>query len=181
MTRRQLLMSARVIVIAVLVMSLAGPRPAFAVGPDEEQAELANAMGNVKVSLQQGLKASEREGQPISGKFEVEDGKLQLSVYTAKEGKFFEVIVDHMTGNIAKVEPITEGEDLIHAKLQKAAMDGAKVKLSDVAEKAKGQVKGPDGDVLVVSVVPLLKGKSPEASIVLLTGKRFSTASERLD
>ena len=138
-------------------------------------------MSNAKVSLQQGLKASEREGQPISGKFEVEDGKLQLSVYTAKEGKFFEVIVDHMTGNIAKVEPITEGEDLIHAKLQKAAMDGAKVKLSDATEKAKGQVKGPDGDVLVVSVVPLLKGKSPEASIVLLTGKRFSTASERLD
>ena len=52
MTRRQLLMSARGIVIAVLVMSLAGPRPAFAVGPDKEQAELANAMGNVKVSLQ---------------------------------------------------------------------------------------------------------------------------------
>ena len=181
MTRRQLLMSARGIVIAASTISLAGPRSAFAAGPDEEQAELANAMSNAKVSLQQGLKASEREGQPISGKFEVEDGKLQLSVYTAKEGKFFEVIVDHMTGNIAKVEPITEGEDLIHAKLQKAAMDGAKVKLSDAAEKAKGQVKGPDGDVLVVSVVPLLKGKSPEASIVLLTGKRFSTASERLD
>jgi len=67
-------------------------------------------MSNAKVSLQQGLKAGEREGQPISGKFEVEDGKLQLSVYTAKEGKFFEVIVDHMTGNIAKVESITEGE-----------------------------------------------------------------------
>ena len=181
MTRRQLLMSARGIVIAASAISLAGPRSAFAAGPDEEQAELANAMSNAKVSLQQGLKASEREGQPISGKFEVEDGKLQLSVYTAKEGKFFEVIVDHMTGNIAKVEPITEGEDLIHAKLQKAAMDGAKVKLSDAADKAKGQAKGPDGDVLVVSVVPLLKGKSPEASIVLLTGKRFSTASERLD
>lgn len=39
--------------------------------------------------------ASESEGQPISGKFEVEDGKLQLAVYTAKDGKFFEVIVDH--------------------------------------------------------------------------------------
>ena len=32
--------------------------------------------------------ASEREGQPISGKFEVDNGKLQLSVYTAKEGTF---------------------------------------------------------------------------------------------
>ena len=181
MTRRKVLLTSALGVIAAMVASLAGQRSARAVSPEQEQAELASSLSGVKVSLQQGLKASEPEGQPISGKFEVEDGKLQLSVYTAKEGKFFEVIVDHMTGNIAKVEPITEGEDLIHAKLQKAAMDGAKVKLSDAAEKAKGQVKGPDGDVIVVSVVPLLKGKSPEASIVLLTGKRFSTASERLD
>src|SRR6516164_3440776 len=166
MTRRQLLMSARGIVIAASAISLAGPRSAFAAGPDEEQAELANAMSNAKVSLQQGLKASEREGQPISGKFEVEDGKLQLSVYTAKEGKFFEVIVDHMTGTIAKVEPITEGEDLTHAKSQKAAMDRAKVKL---------------GEALVVSAVPELKGDSPVAAVVLLAGKRFSTVSQPLN
>jgi hypothetical protein len=170
-------MSTRGIVIAALAISLAGPRSAFAVGPDEEQAELANAMSNVKVSLQQGLKASEREGQPISGKFEVEDGKLQLSIYTAKEGKFFEVIVDHVTGNIAKVELITEGEDLTHAKSQKAAMDRAKVKLTDAAEKAKASV----GGALVVSAMPELKGGSPVAAVVLLTGKRFSSASERLD
>jgi len=181
MTRRQLLMSARGIVIAASAISLAGPRSAFAAGPDEEQAELANAISNAKVSLQQGLKASEREGQPISGKFEVEDGKLQLSVYTAKEGKFFEVIVDHMTGSIAKVEPITEGEDLTHAKSQKAAMDRAKVKLADAATKAKSQAKGEAADVVVVSVVPELKDNRPEAAIVLLQGKKFSTASERLD
>jgi hypothetical protein len=82
---------------------------------------LAEALDSAKVSLQQGFTASEREGQPISGKFEIDGGKLQLSVYSAKEGKFFEVIIDHVTGNIAKVEPITEGEDLTHAKAQKAA------------------------------------------------------------
>jgi hypothetical protein len=109
----------------------------------------------------------------------MEDGKLQLSVYTAKEGKFFEVIVDHVTGEIAKVEPITEGEDLSHAKLQKAAMDRAKVKLGDAAAKARGQ----SADVLTVSAVPELKGDRPVAEVVLLTGagKRFSTVSERLD
>jgi hypothetical protein len=35
-----------------------------------------------------------------------------------------------MTGAIVKVEPITKGEDLAHAKSQKAAMDRAKVKLA---------------------------------------------------
>jgi hypothetical protein len=163
-----------------MVASLTG-QLALAIGPDEEKAILANALSAAKVSLQQGFIASEREGQPISGKFEVEDGKLQLSVYTAKEGKFFEVIVDHMTGSIAKVEPITEGEDLTHAKSQKAAMDRAKVKLADAATKAKSQAKGEAADVVVVSVVPGLKDNRPEAAIVLLQGKKFSTASERLD
>ncbi|WGR92155.1 hypothetical protein MTX26_18175 [Bradyrhizobium sp. ISRA443] len=182
MTRRQMLLaSALSFVIIALAASSVGLRSAFAIGPDQEQAELANALSGVKVSLQQGFTASEREGQPISGKFEMDEGKLQLSVYTAKEGKFYEVIVDHMTGTVAKVEPITEGEDLAHAKLQKAAMDRAKVKLADVATKAKGQAKGEAADVLVVSAVPELKDGRPEATIVLLQGKKFSTASERLD
>jgi len=82
-----------------------------------------------------------------------------------------------VTVDITEVEPITEGEDLTHAKSQKAAMDKAKVKLADAATKAKGQV----ADVLVVSAVPQLKGDRPEATVVLLTGKRFSTVSEPLD
>jgi hypothetical protein len=142
---------------------------------------LAEALGSAKVSLQQGFTASEREGQPISGKFEIDGGKLQLSVYTAKEGKFFEVIIDHVTGNIAKVEPITEGEDLTHAKAQKAAMDRTKVKLADAATKAKGQAKGQVAEVIVVSAVPDLKNDRPEVAVVLVQGKRFSTASEPLD
>jgi len=182
MTRRKfLLTSACGFAIVALAALFAGQRSALAIGPDEEQAELANAMSGVKVSLQQGLTASEREGQPISGKFEVENGKIQLSVYTAKDRKFSEVIVDHMTGSVVKAEPITEGEDLTHAKAQKAAMDRAKIKLADAATKAKGQAKGEGADVLVVSVVPELKDDRPEAAIVLLQGKKFSTASERLD
>jgi len=66
---------------------------------------LAAAVKDATVSLEAGLRASEAEGKPISGKFEIEDGKLQLSVYTAKDGQFFEVIVDHKTGKVTKVEP----------------------------------------------------------------------------
>jgi hypothetical protein len=160
-----------------MVTSFAGHRSVLAAGEEEEQAALAKSLSDAKISLQQGFTASEKEGQPISGKFELEKGKLQLSVYTAKEGKFSEVIVDHMTGTIAKVEPITEGDDLTHSKAQKAAMEKAKVKLADAAAKAKGQA----ADVLVVSAVPELKGNRPVAAVVLLTGKRFSTVSQPLD
>ena len=181
MTRRKVLLTSALGLAIALVAPFAVQPTALAIGPDQEQAELANAMSGAKVSLQQGFTASEREGQPISGKFEMHEGKLQLSIYTAKEGKFFEVIVDHMTGTIAKVEPITEGEDLAHAKSQKAAMDRAKVKLADAATKARGQAKGEVADLFVVSAIPELKDDRPEATIVLLQGKRFSTASERLD
>jgi hypothetical protein len=182
MTRREVLVTTALgFVLVAIQETVGGSRLAFAIGPDQEEAELANALGNAKVSLQQGLTASEAEGQPISGKFEVEEGKLQLSVYTAKEGKFFEVIVDHATGKIAKVEPIDKGEDLTNAKSQKAAMDRAKIKLGDAAVKSMGQAKGQAGNVLVASAVPELKDDRPGATIVLLAGKQFSTVSERLD
>jgi hypothetical protein len=51
--------------------------------------------------LDDGLRASEAQGTPISGKFEIKDRKLQLSLYTMKDDKFFEVIVDHKTGKVA--------------------------------------------------------------------------------
>jgi len=42
---------------------------------------LMKALQGVKVSLADGLAASEAEGTPISGKFELEEGQLQLSVF----------------------------------------------------------------------------------------------------
>src|SRR5438046_3161813 len=59
--------------------------------PDKGHAELAKALAAVKVSLGSGLTTAGTAGKPISAKFEVEDGKLSLSVYTEKDGKFNEV------------------------------------------------------------------------------------------
>src|SRR5205814_4787526 len=83
---------------------------------DKEHAGLAKALKDAKLPLERGLSASAKEGKPISAKYEVEDGKLQLSVYTMNGDKFSEVIVDHRTGKVAKTEPITSGEDLTAAK-----------------------------------------------------------------
>src|SRR5712692_4726844 len=108
-----------VIAVAFLVAWVFAVLPGWAQKYDDpEHAELAKALKDVKFSLQKGLSASEREGRPISAKYEVEHGKLQLSVYTMKGDKFSEVIVDHRTGKVAKVEPITGGDDLTAAKAQ---------------------------------------------------------------
>jgi len=47
---------------------------------DKEKAVLAGALTQAKIPLQQGVHASAKEGKPISAKYEVEDGQLQLSV-----------------------------------------------------------------------------------------------------
>src|SRR5438876_657194 len=75
------------------------------------QAELASALAAKHISLQTGLTRAASKGKPISAKYEYEDGKLKLSVYTEKAGQFFEVTVNNRSGKVAKTEKITEGDD----------------------------------------------------------------------
>ena len=44
---------------------------------DKERTELATALKDARISLEQGVSAGAREGKPISAKYEVDDGKLQ--------------------------------------------------------------------------------------------------------
>ena len=83
---------------------------------EDNPGALAKPLSEVSILLDQGLNASEREGKPISGKFEIADGALQLSVYTMKGGQFSEIIIDHKTGGIRKAEKITDADDLKNAK-----------------------------------------------------------------
>src|SRR6266852_1761432 len=176
MTRRKMLLmtaGATVLGIAALV-GLAGQSTIFAA---EDQQALIKQLNTAKINLQQGLAASQQEGQPISAKFEVDEGKLQLSVYTSKDGKFSEVLVDYMDGKVTKAEPITGGDDLAAAKLQSAAMAKAKTTLKEDVDKAVTQ----SGNARVVSAVPSLKDGRPLVSIVLLDGEQFKTVQQPLD
>src|ERR1039457_4416200 len=76
-----------------------------------DQQALLKALPEAKITLQQGLAASASQGQPLSAKFEIDEGHFQLSVYTAKGSAFSEVIVDYTTGKIAKAEAITAGDE----------------------------------------------------------------------
>lgn len=144
---------------------------------EKENGELAEALESVKVSLGDGLRASEAQGTPISGKFEMDDGKLQLSVYTMKDDKFFEVIVDHKTGRVSKAEPITGGDDLAAAKAQAEAMAKAKSSLYDVTARVVKANKGSQA----VSIAPSLKDGRPLAAITLVRNDNFKTISSPLD
>jgi hypothetical protein len=164
-------------VLAVTVATLVSVGGVSAADSDKEHAELAKALAAAQVSLGRGLASAAASGKPISAKFEAEEGKLQLSVYTEKDGKFSEVVVDHVTGKVAKSEPITEGEDLSAAKSQSEAMAKAKVSLSAAVSWA---VKANAG-FNAVSVFPSLKGGQPVAEISLHKGAEWRTVTEKLD
>jgi hypothetical protein len=79
---------------------------------ESDAAALAAALKTSKVTLQRVLIASKAQGTPISAKFEIEDGKLQLSIYTMKGNDFMEIVADAKTGAIANAEEITDAMDL---------------------------------------------------------------------
>src|SRR5438309_11782566 len=131
------------IAVAFLVAWVFAVPPGWAQKYDDpEHAELAKALKDVKFPLQKGLSASAREGRPISAKYEVDHDKLQLSVYTMKGAKFSEVIVDHTTGKVAKVDAITSAEDVTAAKAQSEAMARAKRSLESAGCAAVYGIRG---------------------------------------
>ena len=147
---------------------------------DEDEASgaaVVKYLPTAKVTLQQGLAAAESQGQPISGKFEVDEGRFQLSVYTAQGGKFSEVIIDHTTGRVAKSEPITGGDDLADAKKQMEAVAKAKKSLKaavDQAEQASGGYRA-------ISVTAKLSNGHAVAIVTLLKGTQAKSVSESLE
>ena len=183
MTRRQMVTTAAVgtVGLAALV-GLAGyyGLPREDDDDDDEgggQEALTRALRYSKVSLQQGLTASEEVGQPISGKFEIGNRKFQLSVYTSKEGKFSEALVDLATGKVANVEPLTRTDDVANAQSQSAVMASAKTSLKEAVDKASAEAAG----FRAVGVIPNLKDGHPVASVLLLRGEQSQIVSVTLD
>lgn len=142
----------------------------------KDAAALAAAVKDTKVSLADGLKAAEKNGTPISAKFEVEDGKLQLSVYTMKGDKFAEVIVDHKTGQVTKVEPITGGHDLTAARKQAEAMAKTKRSLRDAVSK----IEKANAGYKAVSVWADMESSGVKADVNLLKGTESKHVEDKL-
>jgi hypothetical protein len=163
---------------ALAAALLAAPGGALADEGEGKDQALAHAMKDAKVPLERGVSAAAvHEGVPISAKYEMDEGKLQLSVYTMKGDQFSEVIVDNGTGSVTKAEPITSGEDLAAAKQQKEAMGKAKRTLQDATASATKQNPG----YRAVSATPRLDGGRPVATVMLLKGDDWKTVTVKLD
>ena len=147
--------------------------PAGAAMTDKEKADLGPVVAGAKVTLEQGLLTSKKNGKPVSAKFEVENGKPQLSVYTIKDGsKYFEVIVDQTSGEIAKSDPITGGDDLTEAKKQNDGMFRATRELREAVKEAKRDNPGYNA----VSVWSEMKDNHSVATVTLVKDNDWKTA-----
>ncbi len=165
------------LVVLVAAVGLLAPGALPAWGEDDDAAVLATALKDTKYTLQDGLKAGEREGQPISAQFEIDDGKLQLSIYTTKGDDFTEVVADPTSGAIMKSEKITDNDDLNDAAEQKAAMAKATVSLLAAADAA---VKDNAGS-RVVGIFPELTDGHAVAEVTLLQGTTAKKVTEKLE
>ncbi len=175
---------AAVLVLAVAIAAYAAWSQGYLTwadtGDDEDEGNSAQLIQDIQggtVPLSKGLSNSQAEGIPISGKFEVEDGNFQLSVYTQKGQNFSEVVLDPKTGAVRKVIPITGGEDLAAAKAQSQAMAEAKKSLTDVIQAAEKTHPGAHA----VSVFPGIQNGKPAAEVTVLAGNTVQKVPEPLD
>jgi len=160
-----------VLFLSVLAVAL-WAFPASAAMTDKEKAELAPIVANAKVTLEEGLKTSKKNGKPVSAKFEIENGKPQLSIYTVRDAiKYFEVIVDHNTGEIVKAEPITGGDDLTAAKKQSDGLFRATRELREAVREAKRDNPG----YLAVGVWSDVKDSHSIATVTLVKDNDWKT------
>jgi len=109
--------------------------------------------------------------------FEIDDGKLQLSIYTSRGDDFTEVIADPKNGAVVKAEKITDSDDLNDAVDQKAAMDKATVSLLAAADTAEKDNPGSR----VVGIFPDLRDGHAVAEVTLLQGEGAKKVTEKLD
>ena len=86
------------------------------------------------------------------------------------------MIVDHVSGKIAKSEQIKEGEDYTHANAQIKAMSAAKKSLRVAVA---GAVAANPG-YRAVSAIPSVEQGKPVATVVLQNEAGTKTVSEKL-
>ena len=151
----------------------AGLRPAGASAADDDTAKLLKALSKSKLSLAQGIQQATAKAPEaaVSAKFELEEGKLSLSVYTVEKG----LGADAEHNTLKELAGSPEGDkwnpeaevfkDVPHvsrASEQLALMALTKLSLLDVIKKAEKDQPGT-----VFSITPVLHDHKGEFAVLV--------------
>jgi len=161
---------------AIVVMAAALPSTAMAEDVDQGHAALAAAFKNVKGTLESGLKAGEQVGRPISAKFLLKGGILQLTLLIVKDDGISEFNLYPTIGTITEVVDVTDPDKVEAATAQKLAIDSATISLFSATESAVRANKG----LRAISVLPMVSEGRPAAVVTLLGTDGLRVVTEKL-
>lgn len=137
----------------------------------KETQALLQELVKSKLSLLEGVQhAAKSNGAPISAKFELEDGKLSLSVYTAQKGLSVppeKNVLEELSGSPEgdwkpKVEVFKDVPHVSRSSEQLTLMALGKASLADVIERASKAQSGT-----VFSVTPVIRNHRPVAELLI--------------
>ena len=146
---------------------------------EKDRAELAKGLKAATLSLEEGLTASEREGKPISGKFEVEEGKFQLAVYTMKGGQ--------VRGGHRGPQGGEGGEGGAHHgwggsdRRQGAGRGHGQGEDEAISPRRGGRRRQSERGLPGGERAPRAEDGHPVATVTVAKGDEFKTVSEKLD
>jgi len=133
---------------------------------------LIDALGNSKLSLLDGVRQAASGGAvPISAKFELEDGKLSLSVYTAEKGLSVSPeknVLEELSGSpeeakwTPKIEVFKDVPHVARSSEQLTLMALGKSSLADMIARVQKTQSGT-----VFSVTPVIRNHKPAAEVLV--------------
>ena len=148
---------------------------AFAGASARERDDLLDALPRSKHSLADGLRQCAKGSEAaISAKFEIEDGKFSLSVYTAEKGLATDAehnVLKESSGSPEadawkpEVETFTDVAHVARAAQQLTLMALSAAPLVDVVEKAAKEHAG-----IVYSITPTLRDRKPMFVVLVADG-----------
>lgn len=148
--------------------------PEPAPSPAAPAGDLSSQVKSSKLTLVQAIQQVEKDnGSAISAKFELEDGKLSLSVYAAKAGldkdaehnELIELSGDPTKDKWApKTEVFEDKKHISRASMHLTLVARAKTALAAVVAKASARQAGTP-----ISVTPVVKDKKPAFEVIIAT------------
>ena len=161
------------ILIITAAAALLGSWSACVTAADDvkETQALLQELAKSKLTLLEGVRqAAKGHGVPISAKFELEDGKLSLSVYTAEKGLSVPAeknVLEELSGSPEaewkpNVEVFKDVPHVSRSSEQLTLMALGKASLADVIERASKAQTGT-----VFSATPMIRNHRPVAEVLI--------------
>ena len=169
--KRRSVLTASAILVATM-FSLIAAVPVVSAEDAKETQALLEALGKSKHTLLDGVRqAAKGSAVSISAKFELEDSKLSLSVYTAEKGLSVAPernVLQELSGSpeeqkwSPKVEVFKDVKHVARSSEQLTLMALGKSSLADIIERVQKTQSGT-----VFSVTPIIRNHKPVAEVLI--------------